>query len=91
VVEPLIKGLALSVLVVSVRTQQKRTMMLVFVSTYALASLYLGFEGLGSRVLYLCTVGMTALLCVMQLGAVVVADVHVLVREDKNYMTGCRI
>jgi len=91
VVEPLIKGLVLSVLVVSVRTQQKRTMMLVFVSTYALASLYLGCEGLGSRVLYLCTVGMTALLCAMQLGAVVVADVHGLVREDKNYMTCRRI
>jgi len=90
-VEPLIKGLALSVLVVSVRTQQKRTMMLVFVSTYALASLYLGSAGLGSRVLYLCTVGMTALLCTMQFGEVVVADVHALVREDKNYMTGHRI
>ena len=41
--------------------------------------------------LYLCTVGMTALLCVMQLGAVVAADVHSLVREDKNYMAGRRI
>jgi len=65
VCEPLIKGLSLSVLLVSVQTQQKKTMMLVFVTTYTVASLYQGFAKQGSSVVFFCSVGMTTLLCAM--------------------------
>lgn len=74
VIEPLLKGLALSVLVVSVQTQQRKTMMLVFVTTYAMANLYLGLSGADSSILFYCTVGMTSLLVAMQLVAVLVSD-----------------
>jgi hypothetical protein len=74
VLEPLIKGMALSVLVLSVHTQQKKSMMLLFVTVYALATLYVGGAGLGSRPLVVCTISMTVILCLMQVAAVVLAD-----------------
>ena len=80
--EPLIKGLSLSVLLVSVQTQQKKTMMLVFVTTYTVASLYQGFAKQGSSVLFFCSVGMTTLLCAMQLGAVILADLRGTARDE---------
>jgi hypothetical protein len=72
--EPLIKCLALSVLVVSVQSQQRKTIMLVFVTTYAMANLYTGIAGRDSGILFFCTVGMTALLVAMQLVTVLAAD-----------------
>jgi len=80
--EPLIKGLSLSVLLVSVQTQQKKTMMLVFVTTYTVASLYQGFAKQGSSVVFFCSVGMTTLLCAMQLGAVILADLRGAARDE---------
>jgi len=74
IAEPLIKCLALSVLVVSVQTQQRKTIMLVFVTTYAMANLYQGLAGMDSSILFYCTVGMTALLVAMQLVTVLIAD-----------------
>jgi len=82
VLEPLLKGLALSVLVVSVQTQQRKTIMLVFVTTYAMANLYQGLTGADSGILFFCTVGMTALLVAMQLVAVLVSDCRGGARED---------
>jgi len=82
VVEPLLKGLALSVLVVSVQKQQRKTMMLVFVTTYAMANLYQGITGAESGILFYCTVGMTTLLVAMQLVAALVSDCRGGARED---------
>jgi hypothetical protein len=82
VCEPLIKGLSLSVLVVSVQTQQKKTMMLVFVTTYAMASIYLGFAKQSSNILFVCSIVMTTVLCAMQLVAVIIADVRGGGREE---------
>jgi len=89
--EPLVKGMALSVLVLSVQTKQKKTMMLVFVSVFAMANVYMGVAGLGNRVLLLCTVGLTSVLCVMQLAAAVLADVRAFRRQHKDYYRGRRI
>ena len=83
VCELLIKGLSLSVLVVSVQTQQKKTMMLVFVTTYAIASLYLGFAKQSSNILFICSVGMTTILCVMQLVSVILSNVRGGGREEQ--------
>ena len=83
VVEPLIKCLALSVLVVSVQSQQRKTIMLVFVTTYAMANLYQGLAGKDSSILFYCTVGMTALLVAMQIVTVVVADCRQSRREEQ--------
>jgi len=83
VCEPLIKGLSLSVLVVSVQTQQKKTMMLVFVTTYAMAGIYLGFAKQSSDILFVCSIVMTSVLCAMQLTAVIIADVRGGAREEQ--------
>jgi len=74
IVEPLVKGLALSVLVLSVHTHQKKSMMLLYVTVYAMAMLYLGTAGLGSAPLVLCTIGMLIVLIVMQIGSAILAD-----------------
>jgi len=82
VVEPLLKGLALSVLVVSVQKQQRKTMMLVLVTTYAMANLYQGLTGADSGILFYCTAGMTTLLVAMQLVAALVSDCRGGAREE---------
>jgi len=66
-------------------------MMLVFVSVFAMANVYMGVAGLGNRVLLLYTVGLTSVLCVMQLAAAVLADVRTFRRQNKDYYTGRRI
>jgi len=87
-VEPLIKGLALSVLVLSVHTHQKKSMMLLFVTVYAMAMLYLGGAGLGNAPLVLCTIGMLIVLIVMQIGSAILADwrTHGLDDRDSGYV-----
>jgi len=74
IIEPLIKGMSLSVLVLSVHTHQKRSVMLLYVTVYAMAVLYLGGAGLGSGALVLCTIGMTIVLVVLQIASAVLAD-----------------
>jgi len=49
-------------------------MMLVFVTTYAMANLYQGLTGADSGILFYCTVGMTSLLVAMQLVEVLGSD-----------------
>jgi len=82
VVEPLLKGLALSVLVVSVPKQQRKTMMPGFVTSYAMANLYQGITGAESGILFYCTAGMTSLLVAMQRVAALVSDCRGGARED---------
>jgi len=74
IIEPLIKGLSLSVLVLSVHTYQKKSVMLLYVTVYAMAVLYVGGAGLGSGALVLCTIGMTVVLILLQIASTVLAD-----------------
>jgi uncharacterized Tic20 family protein len=57
-------------------------MMLVFVTTYAMASIYLGFAKQSSNILFVCSIVMTTVLCAMQLVAVIIADVRGGGREE---------
>jgi len=76
------------VLVLSVHTHQKKSMMLLYVTVYAMAMLYLGTAGLGSAPLVLCTIGMLIVLIVMQIGSAILADwrTHGLDDRDSGYV-----